>query len=99
MDWTRHSLAQGETVELRYLFDLEPIGEVCLRFFLHIDAAPGATTVKMNEWDVATMQDGQGLVADVTDFVTLEDNMLLLRVSQSGTFGQVWLERIPCETA
>ncbi len=97
-DWTQHSFAQGETVELRQVFDLEPIGEVCLRFFLHIEAAPDDTTVKMNAWDVGMIQDGQSLIADITDYVTLDDNVLLLTVCQNGIFGEVRLERVPCET-
>ena len=96
--WTPRSLAQGEKVELRQVFDLEPIGEVCLRFLLHIEAVPDERTVSMNSWDVAVGESGQGLVADVTDYVTLEDNVLLLTVNQNGIFGEVRLERVPCET-
>lgn len=91
-------LAEDVTIELQRMFDLEPIGEVCLRFFLHIEAAPDDTTVTMNGWDVGRVQAGQLLVADVTDFVTLEDNALLLNVNQQGRFGEVWLARVLCET-
>jgi hypothetical protein len=90
-------LAEDATIELRRMFDLEPIGEVCLRFFLHIEAAPNDTTVTMNGCDVGKVLAGQPLVADVTDLVTLEDNVLLLVVHQKGRFGEVWLERVPCE--
>lgn len=87
----------GEPLHLSYSFDLDPIGEVCLRFFLHIDSAPAGTTVAMNRWQVGISQIGQPFIADVTDYVTLEDNVLLLKVNQPGTFGAVWLERVPCE--
>jgi hypothetical protein len=90
-------LAEDVTVELQKMFELEPIGEVCLRFFLHIEAAPNDTTVTMNGWDVGKVSSGQPMVADVTDFVTLEDNVLLLIVNQKGRFGEVWLARVPCE--
>jgi len=85
-------------IELRRTFDLEPIGEVCLRFFLHIEAAPDETAVTMNGWNVGKVSAGQPLMADVTDFVTLEDNVLLLVVHQKGKFGDVWVARVPCET-
>jgi hypothetical protein len=88
---------KGEALHLRYTFDLEPIGEVCLRFFLHIESAPSGTTVDMNRWRVGLTQVGQSFIADVTDFVTLEDNILLLQGDQPGDIGPVWLERIPCE--
>jgi hypothetical protein len=91
-------LAEDVTIELQRMFDLEPIGEVCLRFYLHIEAAPDDTTVTMNGWDVGKVSAGQLLVVDVNDFVTLEDNVLLLKVNQKGRFGDIWLERVPCET-
>jgi hypothetical protein len=92
-DW----LLQHGMVELRRMFDLEPIGEVCLRFYLHVDAAPGGTAVSMNGHEVGTVQAGQSFAADVTDDLTLENNLLLLKVSQRGVFASVWLERIPCD--
>jgi len=91
------SLRNG-AAELRRTFDLEPIGDVCLRFYLHIDAAPEGTAVSMNGREVGTIQAGQSFVADVTDNVTLEDNVLLLKVSRGGRFGAVWLGRVPCES-
>jgi hypothetical protein len=95
-DWPEY-FAKNEKIKLRRMFDLEPIGEVCLHFILHIEAAPDDTTVKMNVWDVGIVQAGHSLIADVTDYVTLEDNVLLLTVSQKAIFGEVWLERVPCE--
>jgi hypothetical protein len=96
-DWSQY-FAKNENIKLRRMFDLEPIGDVCLRFFLHIDAAPDDTTIKMNAWEVGKVENGQVFIADVTDFVTLEDNVLLLSVTRSGKFGSMWLERVPCET-
>lgn len=84
-------------LQLRCTFDLEPIGDVCLRFFLHIDDAPAGTTVDMNRWRVGLTQVGQSFITDVTDYVTLEDNILLLQGDLPGEVGSVWLERIPCE--
>ena len=87
----------GETLHQSQPFDIEPIGEVCLRFFLHIDSAPDGTLITLNRWQVGIFQIGQPFIADVTDYVTLEDNVLLLKVNQSGSFGAIWLECIPCE--
>jgi len=86
-------------ISLTQRFDLEPIGDVCVRFWLHIDAAPEATLVKMNGQAVGMVQSEKPFTTDVTDYVTLEDNVLLLEVKQGGRFGEVWLERVPCEEA
>jgi hypothetical protein len=63
---------------------------------LRIDP-PDGTAVDMNRWHIGTTQAGQPFIADVTDYVTLEDNVLLLQVERPGAFGAVWLERVPCE--
>src|SRR5690554_4775809 len=57
--------------ELRRTFDLQPIGEVCLRFLLHIESAPGGTAVSVNGYDAGVTIHGQPFVADVTDSLTL----------------------------
>jgi len=95
-DWPQHSLRPDETVELRRMFNLEPIGEVCLRFYLYVRGAPEGTVVSMNGWTIGRVEADKLFVANVTDEVTLEDNVLTLRVSQSGRFGKVGLERLPC---
>ncbi|MBZ0290607.1 MAG: hypothetical protein K8I30_23485 [Anaerolineae bacterium] len=89
----------GGSIHLQCTFDLDPIGEVCLRFVLHIDAAPVGTTVDLNRWHMSITPENQPFIADVTDFVTLEDNVLLLQLRETGMVGAVWLERVPCETA
>jgi hypothetical protein len=96
-DWPRHLLGQAETIHLQRKFDLEPIGDVCIRIFLHLEAAPEATSVYVNGWHVGTSQSEQPLIADVTDYVTLQDNVLLLKVSKAGRLGAVSLQRIPCD--
>ncbi|MEO8612158.1 MAG: hypothetical protein ABI690_29960 [Chloroflexota bacterium] len=94
---TPEDLKNGEILYRSHAFDLDPIAEVCLRFVLHIDFAPDAITVNMNRWQVGITQIGQPFVADVTDYVTLEDNVMLLNVNQPGSFGAIWLDRVPCE--
>jgi hypothetical protein len=94
---SRADSKNGEPLHLFQTFDLDPIGEICLRFFLHIDSAPDGAVVKMNRWRVGITQTGQSFIADVTDYVTLEDNVLFLQLNQPGALGAIWLERIPCE--
>jgi hypothetical protein len=92
--------SDAQTVGLSYwqcIFDLDPIGELCLRFVLHIDNVPAGTTIDLNRWHIGITPDNHAFIADVTDYVTLEDNVLRLTVRQSGAFGAVWLERVPCE--
>jgi hypothetical protein len=96
-EWPRHLLGQADTVHLQKKFDLEPIGDVCLRFLLHVDAAPEATAVYVNGWHGGTLQKGQSLNADVTDYVTLDGNVLLLKVTKPGRFGDVYLQPVPCD--
>ena len=107
-EWSLHPPANGlstpadlpddlPAVSLQKTFDLEPIGEICLRFFLHIEAAPGGTVVTVNRWEAGIVTGGQAFAADVTDYVTLEYNVLKLDLKQGGWLGTVWLERLPCE--
>jgi hypothetical protein len=90
-------IKNGESVQLRHTFDLEPISEICLRFYLHIDSSPDGTIVHLNRWQVGPTQSDQPFIADVTDYVSLEDNLLLLDINTTGTLGNIWLERVPCE--
>ncbi len=96
-DWPRHLLGHNGTVHLRRKFDLEPIGDVCLRFMLRLEAAPDGTAVYVNGWHAGTIQQGQPLTSDVTDYVMLEGNVLLLNVTEPGRFGEVQLRRVPCD--
>lgn len=98
-DWPRHLLAREGMIYLRRTFDLEPIEDVCLRFILHVETAPEGTAVYINGWHAGTVQAGAALVSDVTDYVTLEDNVLLLKVSRRGEFGGLWLQPLPCDAA
>ncbi len=97
-DWTGELLSRFETLHLRQIFDLEPIGDICVRYVLHVDAAPENTTVFVNGWHVGMTEAGKTFAADVTDYVTLEGNILLLKVSKKGALKDIWLQPVPCET-
>jgi hypothetical protein len=95
--WPRDLLPRYDTLHLRQTFDLEPIGDVCVRYVLYVDAAPEGTTVFVNGWHAGTAQAGKALISDVTDYMTLENNMILLKVSKTGVLRGVWLQPVPCE--
>jgi hypothetical protein len=95
--WPRDLLPRFDTLHLRHTFDLEPITDVCVRYVLHVEAAPEGTTVFINGWHVGTAQAGKALVSDVTDYVTLEGNVLLLKISKKGELRRLWLQAVPCE--
>jgi hypothetical protein len=95
-EWPVDRLAYGKGVQLKRHFDLEPIGEVCLRFVLQLDQAPAGTRVYVNGWHVGTTQTGQALTADVTDAVTLEGNLLHLKLSRRGALGGLRVVAMLC---
>jgi len=69
---------------------------VCLRFVLQIDAAPVGTQVYINGWHAGTTEAGKTLSRDVTDTVTLEANLIHLKLVRRGSLGGVRLVAIPC---
>ncbi len=97
-DYPRDLIAYAGTLNLRRTFDLEPIGDVCLRFHLNVDRAPIGTQVYVNGWHVGTFQAGEPLSADVTDYVSLEDNFILLKLIHSGDLHGLSIQPVPCET-
>ena len=97
-DYPPDLIAISGTLNLRRTFDLEPIGDVCLRFHLDLKGAPIGTQVYVNGWHIGTFQTADPLHADVTDYVSLEDNLLLLKLSHSGDLHGLSIQPIPCET-
>lgn len=97
-DYPRDLIAVSGTLNLRRTFDLEPIGEICLRFYLQLDHAPIGTQVYVNGWHLGTVQSTEPLNADITDYVSLEDNLILLKLTHSGDLGGLSIRPIPCKT-
>ena len=97
-DYPRDLIAVSGTLNLRHTFDLEPIGDVCLRFHLHLDRAPIGTQVYVNGEHLGTLQSTEPLHADVTDYVSLEDNFVLLKLTHSGELHGVSIQPVPCAT-
>lgn len=59
----------------------------------------GGTAVRVNRWDMGAVQAGTAFRLDVTDYVTLYNNRLLLTVAQAGKLRGVVLEAVPCGKA
>ena len=97
VDYPRDVIAISGSLNLRHTFNLEPIGEVCLRFNLHLAAAPTGTQVFINGWHAGTTEAGKSLISDVTDYVTLEGNVLLLKLTRKGDLHGLILQPVPCE--
>lgn len=97
-DYPRNLIAISGTLNLRHTFDLEPIGDVCLRIHLDLKHAPIGTQVFVNGWHVGTIQTAEPLHADVTDYVSLEANLLLLKLTHTGDLHGLSLQPIPCES-
>jgi hypothetical protein len=94
--WPADRLAYSGVVQIKREFDLEPIGELCLRFLLHLDQAPAGTQVYVNGWHAGTTEAGKALITDVTDTITLEANLLHLKLSRRGALGGLRLAAVPC---
>lgn len=82
---------------LQRRFDL-PSTDFCVRYTLHIDAAPNGTVLYLNGRRMGTIDSTQPFSFDVTDYVTLEDNRIAFRAGcEGGRFGSVFLRQRPCE--
>ncbi|MBZ0280969.1 MAG: hypothetical protein K8L97_09520 [Anaerolineae bacterium] len=95
--WDGKKLSSYPVAYLRRLFDLQPIDDVCIRYWLHIDHAPDETQVWINAFEAGQTWAGEAFRVDVTDYISLENNEILLRVYQQGSIGKLWLEPVPCE--
>lgn len=88
---------EGWAAWLTVTFEMEPILDTCMRYELHIDAAPSPLKLFVNGRRMGEVVHFP-LVLDVTDFVAYEDNRLAIRVGYDavGQFGRVLLLGILC---
>jgi hypothetical protein len=89
-------------VVLSTRFDVPPIDEVCLHFVLHLAHAPGPVTLYLNGRRLGEIDGREPFALDVTDFITLEDNRLQIRIEcacfeRGERFGPILLQRVECE--
>lgn len=96
-DYPRELIAAPDTLNLRRSFDLEPMGDMCVRVYLNLTIAPKDTQVYVNGWHAGTFQMGEPFHADVTDYVSLEDNLVLVKISRRGELGGMGIEPVPCD--
>lgn len=97
---------EGWAAMLQVRFNLLP-ADICVRYMLHIERAPGTITLYVNGRRMGEIDGSQPFVFDVTDYVVLEANVIMMRVAceaacadcsdQGSTFGRVWLQPVPCE--
>lgn len=79
----------------RHEFFVEATDEICLRYWLIIDAEPTRLEVAIN--DKVLPVTAAPFRVDVTDVVMLDDNILILQLHDEGaTVHRVWLEATPC---
>lgn len=90
-------MGKNMNVWLQRSFNVEPMDEICLRYFLHIDSAPRDSQVYINEKHIATYS--APFKIDVTDYLWLEDNIIGIRVDRDtpGNFGDIYLQPVPCD--
>lgn len=98
--WTcggRYDETWGAT--LQRTFNLE-VAEICVRYQLSIERAPGIVILYINGRRMGVIDGSQPFSFDVTDYVTLEDNLIVFRVEcrSSASFGAVTLLQFPCES-
>lgn len=79
-------------------FDLLPL-DICVHYLLHIERAPGSIILYINGRRMGEIDGGVPFCFDVTDYVTLEDNQMSIKVmcADAGTFGRVYLLPVACE--
>ena len=94
-DWPQHALTASDRIYLRRKVFLSPT-DFCVRYRLHLENAPENTEVWVNGWRVGTTH-GRSFAANVTDQVMLDDNFVVLKLSQAGAIGGIYLQPEPCE--
>lgn len=100
-DWTVANSAHTGVDWFRRHFTLMPM-DGCVRYLLQIEVVPENLTVYINGKKVSDTRTKQDFKADVTDYVTLDENIIALRLTPrsnnaGGSFEKIGLQPIPCE--
>ncbi len=82
-------------------FWLEPL-DMCVGYWLHIENVPAGATLYLNDQRVCSIENSDPHVIDVTDFVWLEWNKIMVEISYTTymapfSLDNTRLEAIPCE--
>lgn len=91
--------AGDDALACRAGFWLEPL-DVCARYLLHLNDAERPYRLRLG--GLTTDVDAGSTELDVTEYVMLEDNLLVLTWAGAGgdarpPIGAVWLQAIACE--
>lgn len=88
---------EGWIAWLSRTFDLPPIEDECLNYWLIIKSAPTPLELHLNGRDLGTIQTPFEL--DISDMVALDDNRIAFRIPAwaVGSFGDVRIKGVPCE--
>ncbi len=92
---------EADSVWLSHVFYLEPT-DYCVNYWLIIDSAPAGTEIYVNDTPVGHYPVGDSPVKfelNITDWVMLEDNHLVLHLPSGNTVGVVGvgLQPLPCD--
>lgn len=88
-DWTTFTeipnlaMSPDDVIWLRKRFDLNPT-EACIRYFLRCDGCAYPMTIYLRGQAIAHYDIGSNLDVDVTDYVSLDDNILVLAIRFGG---------------
>ncbi|RMF82572.1 MAG: hypothetical protein D6737_01400 [Chloroflexi bacterium] len=97
-DWPQMLLSYNEALYFRHCFTLAPT-QACVHYHFHIEHAPPQTDVYINGLHLGTTDDNAHFDRDITNFVSLDNNVVLLKVCHVGTFGEARLYAVPCDAA
>jgi hypothetical protein len=95
--WTLETSVGSNDAVYRCIFELQPL-DYCARYLLHIDTPADQLRVRLRGEDIASGP--APFQADVTDYLSLDDNQLELIVLGNAAGegpGDVWLEAVPCD--
>lgn len=93
--------ASSDRVWLRQRFDLSPT-DVCVRYFLRCAGCSVPMTIYLRGRVVAIYRADEALDVDITDYVSLDDNVLALAIAPLGSGFDVnlmdmYLQPIACD--
>jgi len=78
-------------------FTLEPT-DLCVRYYLYIDSMPKVALIAINDHKINPLTTPPPYKLDVTDYVTLDENVIGFRVTGAdGAFGHVHLQPVACD--
>jgi hypothetical protein len=95
-DWAVLEFPQA-TAWVWRTFTLEAT-DFCVRYYLHVTLLPQVALIVINDHKIKPPTTPPPYILDVTDYVTLEENVIGFRVTGAGgTFGHIHLQAVACD--